>query len=109
MDTGIIVVVVAAFVGSLVSGTAGWLESKEVFDIRKFTSTILRGLVTAVVWAIGTYTTSPVITWFILLGAFASGAGVDAILNRVAGIQKTPPAVPPPVTPPAGIDSAIKK
>ncbi len=80
-------VILAAFVGALISATIAWLDSKEAFNGRKFTAGALRGLVAAVLFAIG-YTfkeTFGVIDVLLALsGGFTFDTGVSAITS-IAG------------------------
>ena len=79
----------AAWGGGIVSGLLGWFESKEPFDARKFSSTFLRALLAAAVFAIGgAVSLVGAIGWEVLIASFLAGAGVDAGLKRLAGSIK---------------------
>jgi len=84
MDLGTFLIVLAAVLGAIVAGLLGWLESKEVFSGRKFFSTILRSAVAGAAAGIG-YQFVGGISLTVVLGAFAAGAGVDVLGNRLAG------------------------
>jgi hypothetical protein len=80
--------VIAAFFGGIISALLGWLDSGEPFAARKFSSSVLRALLAAAVFAIG-YTVTPVLAGvFGIIAAFLAGAGVDVIGNRLAGSVK---------------------
>ncbi len=76
-------IILAAFIGSLVSGTVNWLSSTEAFSMRQFLASVLRGLISAAVMGAG-FSFSGTLTPMDIVAAFLSGAGVDAIGNRVA-------------------------
>lgn len=78
-------IALAAFVGALLSGTLGWLESKEPFDPRKFTATVLRAILAGVVFAVG-YTIRDSLTVYDLFYGLLGGAGVDVLGHRLAGV-----------------------
>jgi len=83
----IIWIAVSAFMGGVVAAVLGWLDSKEAFEVRKFSASLVRALVAAVVFAVG-YQYSNVITPMAIAVAFCGGAGVDALGNRMAGSIK---------------------
>ena len=73
----------SALVGGIVAAMLGWLDSGEAFVVRKFSASIVRALVAAIVFAVGySYTNglSPIDIGI----AFCGGAGVDVLGNRVA-------------------------
>ncbi|MBU0778239.1 hypothetical protein KKF82_08270 [Patescibacteria group bacterium] len=78
---------VAAFLGGIVSGVLGWLDSGEAFEIRKFSATIVRALVAGIVFAIGYHYANGLSP--IDLGlAFVGGSGIDVLGNRISGSIK---------------------
>ena len=81
---GILYVALAAFGGGIASAVMGWLDSGEVFEGRKFSSSVIRALVAGGVFAIG-YTLVGGVTILDIFIAFVAGAGVDVLGNRVAG------------------------
>ena len=87
-----------AFFGGVVAALVGWLDSHEDFNTRKFMSSVLRALVAGVGFAIAGIILPPTTTTafiVMLLTAFATGAGIDVLGNRIAGAIKPP--TPPPV------------
>ena len=77
-------IALAALLGSLVAALLGWLESKEPFNIRKFSGSAIRALIAGAVFAAG-YELSGTFGILDLFYAFLGGAGVDVIGNRIAG------------------------
>jgi len=76
----------AGILGALTAGWLGWMESKEKFDVRKFGSTMIRGLFAGVGIAIGWNYMEPLNPWAVnLFVAFGIGAGIDVLGNRLAG------------------------
>lgn len=79
---------IAAFLGGILAALLGWLDSGEAFAPRKFTSSAIRALLAAAVFAIG-YIATPVLAGLLgVIAAFLAGAGVDVIGNRLAGSIK---------------------
>ena len=70
----------AAF-GSLISGIAGWLDSKEPFQARKFAQSVIAAMFSGAGAALLLQNTDASSTNIIL--AFLGGAGVDNFSNRV--------------------------
>lgn len=83
----IIWVAASAFVGGIVAATLGWLDSAEPFVMRKFSASIIRALVAAVVFTVG-YSFTNGLSPIDLGIAFVGGAGVDVLGNRVSGAIK---------------------
>jgi hypothetical protein len=72
MELELIWIAIAAFIGALIAGYAGWLGSGEVWDSRKFGTTVLTAIGAAVAFA--------------LLYQFTAGSfGVRDILSALAG------------------------
>jgi hypothetical protein len=86
MDLSLLWVAIAAFGGTMSSAIVGWLDSGQVFNPRKFFSSVLRGFVAAGGLALIQHFTPP-LTWAVLLSAYLAGAGVDVLGNRIAGAQ----------------------
>jgi len=78
---------VAAFVGGIVAASLGYLDSQEPFELRKFSASIVRALVAAVIFAVG-YSYTNGLTPIDLGIAFVGGAGVDVLGNRISGAIK---------------------
>lgn len=74
-------IALTATAGGVVLALIGWLESGDVFDVRKFGASCLRSLIAGVLFAVGS-DGSDVIQFFY---AFLGGAGVDAIGKGVSG------------------------
>ena len=89
MDTGVLGIGIAALLGAVVSALMGWLDSKEPFDARKFGKSCVAGLIAAVGLA-AAYTSGAVGSSDVLV-AFLSGAGVDAVGNRIVGSLRGTP------------------
>jgi len=85
-DIQTLLLALAAVLGALFSATLGWLDSGELFNGRKFTSSILRAVIAGIVTAGGFITVGPevVLLWDYFL-AFLAGAGIDVFGNRIAG------------------------
>ena len=76
-------IALAALVGGLAAAFAGWLESNEPFNQRKFSSSAIRALIAGAVFAAG-YELSGSLGMLDLFYAFLGGAGVDVLGNRIA-------------------------
>lgn len=76
-------VAVAAFLGAIVDSLLGWTETTEPFDLRKFASSLIRGIVGAIgIAVLFDYAGSAGTLGYLV--AFLAGAGVDAGGKRVA-------------------------
>lgn len=84
MDSSIIWTVIAAFVGALGCGIAGWADSHGPFDWHIFMGTVWRALFAAMVF-MSTFQAANLTGWQIYVAAFLGGAGVDAVGNRIQG------------------------
>ena len=87
----IVIFALATFAGGVVSSLIGWLNSDGAFNSRKFTASALTAFVTAIGGAGAASIISPDSSaqWVLLLfGAFATGAGVDALRHHVGGATK---------------------
>ncbi len=73
----------AAFLGGVVSSLLGWIGTTEPFVPRKFLSSVIRGLIAGVVFAIGYQFLNAGITIMDILVAFVAGAGADSLGNRI--------------------------
>lgn len=71
--------------GSIVSGTLGWLKAGGPFVPREYLTSILSGVGAAIVFALAYQYSSVGITIFDILAAIASGMGVDVGVNRISG------------------------
>ncbi|MDD4985481.1 hypothetical protein [Dehalococcoides mccartyi] len=76
-------IALAALAGGLAAAFAGWLESNEPFNQRKFGSSAIRALIAGAVFAAG-YELSGSLGMLDLFYAFLGGAGVDVLGNRIA-------------------------
>lgn len=74
----------AALVGGILVGLAGWWDSKEGFSLRKLGASAIRSLIAGVGFA-ATYKLSGPLTALDLLWAFLAGTAFDVGVNRVAG------------------------
>ena len=77
-------IALAALLGGLAAAFAGYLESHEPFDPRKFGGSAIRAVIGAVIFAAG-YQLSNGVGMLDLFYAFLGGAGVDVLGNRIAG------------------------
>ena len=77
-------IALAAFVGGILAAIAGWLETQEPFNPRKFGSSSVRALLAAVGVAIA-YSYANDLSALDIAMALLAGAGVDVLGNRVAG------------------------
>lgn len=77
-----------ATLGGVVSALLGWLEGTDSFAIRKFMPSVLRAVLAGTAFAIGYEATNLAVSSHDLLIAFAGGAGIDVLGNRVAGVMK---------------------
>jgi len=76
-------IALAALLGGLAAAFAGWLESNEPFNQRKFGSSAIRALIAGAVFAAG-YELSGSVGMLDLFYAFLGGAGVDVLGNRIS-------------------------
>jgi len=77
-------VALASFLGGITVALLGWLEASSPWNWKKFSSSVVRSLVGAVVITVAT-DYSGAATPIIYLIAFLSGAGVEVGGNRIAG------------------------
>ena len=73
----------SAFLGGVVSSLIGWIGTTEPFVPRKFLSSVIRGLIAGVVFAIGYQFQQAGVTIMDILVAFIAGAGADSLGNRI--------------------------
>lgn len=89
----IIKIAMAAFGGTIVGGLAGWQSSGEDWNWRKFMTTVLTGIGSAIALAL-TYEFAAPISTRDILAAFLAGIGINtgrvAISNMIALRAKTP-------------------
>jgi hypothetical protein len=79
----------AAFVGALGSGLIGWADAHEPFDVHKFMGTIWRALFAAMLWfSSQSFVDLSGSSAALLVWAALSGAGIDAVGNRIQGVAK---------------------
>jgi hypothetical protein len=98
------VFVILAIAGALFSAALGWLDSGEVFNARKFTSSMLRAVLAGAVFSSTALVNVDLGTASFVLfavAAFLGGAGIDVLGNRIAGAASpkttpTPAATPHP-------------
>ena len=80
-------IAVAAFAGGIIAALAGWLETQEPFDPRKFASSGVRALLAAIGVAIA-YSYANNLSAIDIVMAILAGAGVDSLGNRITGSIK---------------------
>ncbi len=84
MEFNLITVAIAAFLGALGSGFAGWWNTHEPFDGRKFIGNVWRAI-TAALALVAFSEATQLITARDLIMAFLTGAGIDVFGNRIQG------------------------
>lgn len=85
-DIELLLLVIAAFAGSIVDSLLGWADSGGAWEPRKFLPSAIRGAISAVVVVLGTiYAYEGPIGLLLYLLAFFTGMGIDAGWNRLAG------------------------
>ncbi len=84
MNNGLVWVVLAAFLGALGSGMAGWWDSNEPFCLRKFMGTVWRAIFAAMAFAL-VFESTQFTGLYVYIAAFLGGAGVDVLGNRLQG------------------------
>jgi len=87
----LILLLIAAILGAILSAVLGWAESGADFDRRKFVPSLVRGAIAAVVVLVAADYGDVTITLIIYVGAFLTGMGIDAGLNRLSGALRTKP------------------
>jgi hypothetical protein len=89
------IAVIMCFVGSLLTGMAGWWDSHEPFDPKKFMGNVWRSLFAVTTYALavqsGAIPATGAAPW---LTALTYGMGIEGIGNKVQGaIAPTGPSV----------------
>lgn len=79
------IIAICCLAGSAFIGLLGWMKSNEPWDTRKFLSTILGGVGTAIVFGIGYQFTGLSLNAYDILTAIASGMGIGAAVPTVSG------------------------
>jgi len=95
LDIQIVMLALASVLGAVGMAVAGWLDSGEAFNARKFSSSLLRAGIAGIVSAVGFSTTENPMLWDYLVAGLA-GAGIDAAGNRISGAiaARSTPAKP---------------
>ena len=78
-----LILALAVFLGGIVSALAGWADSSDSFNVRKFLKSGIAALIAGGVWAVGQgdVTATPPMA----VVAFLTGAGADVLSNRIMG------------------------
>ena len=76
-----LIIIAAAFIGSLGSGLMGWIKSEEKFDKRKFLASVWSAVVASMLFSLA-YTKTSELGIVNFIGAFLGGAGIDVMSNR---------------------------
>jgi len=85
-DIELLLLLIAAILGAMVSSLLGWADSGKPFDARKFIPSLIRAGISAVVVFVGTsYVNIGAVTLMIYILTFLAGMGIDAGGNRLAG------------------------
>jgi hypothetical protein len=79
IDVGWLVLV--SFLGALLGAGIAWLEATGDFNWKKFLASLLKGMVTALVFVLA-YQAAEAIYWYDFIAVFVSSAGFDALLKR---------------------------
>lgn len=77
-------IALAAFAGGMISGYLGFLDSGEPWDTRKYVATILRSVLSGILFAVG-YEIGEEVGVIDYFYAILGGAGVDVLANRISG------------------------
>ncbi len=88
-DTELAILAIATLLGMLLNAVLGWVDSGDPFAPRKFVSSVLRGVVTAlgvVVAFPATFPSTASIGFLQYVLAFLSGAGVDSLGHTVSSV-----------------------
>lgn len=85
-----LLIALAATGGGILSALAGWKDSNESFDFKKFRTSLATAILAGAGFAVA-YAGVAEITQLDYLTAFLSGAGLDAGFNRVKGVLKKGP------------------
>jgi len=93
MDPELILVLVTV-AGAIAAAILGWAESGEPFNLRKFASSLGRAVIAGLLSSLIFQGVTEITVWTIVL-ALLTGAGVDVIGHRGAGVlnqmtKKTP-------------------
>lgn len=84
MESNLVGIAIAAFLGGIATALLGWTETSTPWNWKKFSRSVIRSLCGAVAIAAAmdySGATAPII----YLLAFLSGAGVEVGGNRIAG------------------------
>lgn len=89
----ILLIFVTAIGGAVFAATLGWLESGEPFNPRKFVPSIMRAVVSGIIFVLGFGLADLIITTpgqlaIICFSVFVGGAGIDVLGHRVTGTIK---------------------
>jgi hypothetical protein len=78
---------IGAFMGALGNGLAGWWDSNEPFDWRKFMGSVWRAIFSAMTIALGYDKIQGLqqLGMFTFIAAFLLGAGVESFGNKLQG------------------------
>jgi peptidoglycan/LPS O-acetylase OafA/YrhL len=105
-DTTFVLIIIDAVLGALVAAYMGWLDSGEPFDAKKFSSSILHGIIAAVIFVLGYSFATSVSPWDFLV-IFLGSAGVDVVINRTTGaIAQKAPSTTDPAKPKTKVDTS---
>ncbi len=88
-DSKYLTIALMAFLGGILNGIAGWADSHEPFDLRKFLKTVITALLSGLVIGIN-YQFADGVTWKDILAAIVLGAGIDSFTNRIIGSLRRP-------------------
>ncbi len=77
----IILLLITATIGAIFGAALSWGESGDPFTARKFLVSLGKGMIAALVFALG-YQTVETLNWFDFIAIFIGCAGFDALLKR---------------------------
>ena len=89
-DIQLLLLLISAMLGAIVSSVLGWAESEDAFNKRKFVPSLIRGAIAAAAVLVGTsYVSIESVTLIVYILVFLAGMGFDAGGNRLSGALRT--------------------
>ena len=86
----LLLLLIVAMFGAIISAILGWAESGEDFNARKFVPSLFRTAIAAAAVFVGTsYVDIGSVTLMIYILVFLAGMGIDSGGNRLAGALRT--------------------
>jgi hypothetical protein len=86
IDTiSVALLIVAGIIGTAIAILLGWSESTEPLDLKKLTSSFIRGSIGIAIYIVGAYYIVPEVNAFDYIEVALFAAGFDAIIKRGQG------------------------